>query len=170
MKCPALWTVNKNQVGVHLTLFWPTEISDENTAKLKKLTDEERMFITQNPALLEFILNQKKIKEEQKVSLKPEILVIYPLTQENEIKRPAEAEDLPGTPPPLKIPKLETDSGLNSITSNSPKDKPTLPSLPVLHCSDKKSDTKSVNEDEAEDPDPDQEVKSEEAAEVIGKF
>ena len=81
---------------------------------------------------------------------------------------------MPGTPPPLKIPKLETDSGLNSITSNSPKDKPTLQSLPVLCCTDKKSDTKSeaksVNEDEAEDPDPDQEVKSEEAAEVIGKF
>ena len=65
--------MNKNQVGVHLTLFWPTEISDENTAKLKKLTDEERMFITQNPALLEFILNQKKIKDEQKVSSKPQI-------------------------------------------------------------------------------------------------
>ena len=53
--------MNKNQVGVHLTLFWPTEISDENSAKLAKLTDEERKFITQNPALLEFILNQKKI-------------------------------------------------------------------------------------------------------------
>ena len=69
LKCPALWSVNKNQVGVHLTLFWPTAISDENTAKLEKLTDEERKFITQNPALLEFILNQKKIKAEQQQSV-----------------------------------------------------------------------------------------------------
>ena len=52
---------------MHLTLFWPTEISEENSAKLAKLTDEERKFITQNPALLEFILNQKKISGDDQI-------------------------------------------------------------------------------------------------------
>ena len=52
-----------------MTLFWPTEISDENSAKLAKLTDEERKFITQNPALLEFILNQKKISSDDQPNL-----------------------------------------------------------------------------------------------------
>lgn len=72
------------------------------------------------------------------------------------------------TTPPPKMPKLETtDSGLNSITSNSPKDKPCTPIANVI---DPKCECKSVNEDEAEDPDPNQEVKSEDAAEVIGTF
>ena len=42
-------------------------------------------------------------------------------------------------------------------------------SLPVdVTDIDKKSD-KSVNEDEIEDPDPNEEIKSEEAAEIIGE-
>ena len=103
--------------------------------------------------MLEFILNQKKIK-----------------TEHQSEKRPAEQEDTnrqENTPPPPKIPKLETDSGLNSVTSNSPKDKPCLPIANVI---DPKCECKSVNEDEADDPDPDQEVKSEDAAELIGTF
>ena len=68
--------MNKNQVGVHLTLFWPTEISDENSAKLAKLTDEERKFITQNPALLEFILNQKKISGDDQPNVEVSTLTI----------------------------------------------------------------------------------------------
>ena len=74
LKCQALWSVTSNQVGATLTLFWPTDISDENSEKLKNLTDEERKFITQNPALLEFILNQKRIKNQQD---QPEIKVSY---------------------------------------------------------------------------------------------
>ena len=185
---------------MRLTLFWPTDISDENSKKMKNLTAEERKFITQNPALLEFILNQKREnadpgncceEPEMKTDCDPSCepgceTSCEPGCDSFSRKRCLDEDDQSSTAPvtPVKLPKLsETDSGLNSINSSSPKEEPKPLGLTGLVPGRSGSPGQTVQQDqsieesaeiqkspkssEADDVDPNEEVKSEDAAEII---
>ena len=165
---------------------------------MKNLTAEERKFITQNPALLEFILNQKRestnpgncCEEEvdDKADCEPSSETGFePSCEPNCVtscesrKRCLDDDDQSSTAPvtPIKLPKLsETDSGLNSINSSSPKEEPKpiglsgLPGLPGQtiqqdRVEESAEGQKSPKSSEADDVDPNEEVKSEDAAEII---
>ena len=132
----ALWSIQTNHSGVHFTLFWPTEISDEDHEVLDKLTGEEKRLITQSPALLSFILKRKQLEhtaaksdsccdhDESKSDTASKLSVGHkrsrPCTPENlhdETVDSKHAED-------RKIPKLEnsaSDSGLSSPNEISKK-------------------------------------------------
>ena len=172
---------------------------------MKNLTAEERKFITQNPALLEFILNQKREIADQGNCCEEEVVKTVcepgcePSCEANcepdceptfetgceSRKRCLDDDDRSSTAPvtPVKVPKLsETDSGLNSINSSSPKEEPKpiglsgLPGIPGLIGQTTQQDRtieesadgqKSPKSSEPEDVDPNEEVKSEDAAEII---
>jgi len=57
----ALWSLQKNPgIGIHFTLFWPTDVPAEDLQEVAKLTGEEKKLVTQNPRLLSFILKKRK--------------------------------------------------------------------------------------------------------------
>ena len=57
----ALWSLQKNPgIGIHFTLFWPTDVPAEDLQEVAKLTGEEKKLVTQSPGLLSFILKKKK--------------------------------------------------------------------------------------------------------------
>ena len=169
---------------------------------MKNLTAEERKFITQNPALLEFILNQKREnadpgncceEPEMKTDCDPSCDPgcepnCEPGCDSFSRKRCLDDDDQSSTAPvtPVKLPKLsETDSGLNSINSSSPKEEPKPLGLSGLSDRPGRSGSpgqtvqqdqsveesaeiqKSPKSSEADDVDPNEEVKSEDAAEII---
>ena len=117
----ALWSIQRNHTGVHFTLFWPTEISDEDHLELDKLSGEEKRLITQSPALLSFILKRKKLENHFPKEENLENLDESKSDTESKISsglkrsRPCTPENAEMPKHEAKIPKLDnSDSGLSS--------------------------------------------------------
>ena len=65
----ALWSLQKNPgIGIHFTLFWPTDVPAEDLLEVQKLSGEEKKLVTQSPGLLSFILKKKVSKRKNKLS------------------------------------------------------------------------------------------------------
>jgi len=131
----ALWSIQTNHTGVHFTLFWPTEISDEDHEEIDKLSGEEKRLITQSPALLSFILKRKKLENCSK-PMEDDLdeCCSHKLSVGSKRSRPCSPENFETESDqccstdkmtqPSKIQKLDTsasDSGLSSPNDSSKK-------------------------------------------------
>ncbi len=113
----ALWSLQKNPgIGIHFTLFWPTDVPAEDLLEVQKLSGEEKKLVTQSPGLLSFILKKKKEElskiETEKIGNKR--------ARSESPKNESEAEIEENEEPPAK--KLfSNDSGTSSPTEKNQK-------------------------------------------------